>query len=132
MLNRTVLAVLLAAPPAVQASQGRFLAIVWEAWGDTRLSFTTVYGSAAEAERAAENIGLCGYWRVDLMTAKESFVAPGAVREIHPIDPEEIPPPPIGARLVDQLGDPPPLPPLPDVARLVNCPAAGRSRWIRP
>lgn len=111
----------------------RFVVITYEVWGDTRLSFTHVYDTVAEAERVALKVGLCGYWRIDMESwpPRDVYVAPGAVREAFAFDPAEIPPPPIAARLREQLGDPLPLPPPPTVSRLVDCPAAGSALRLR-
>lgn len=114
-------ALALTAPPQARGSEQRFLAISYEIFGDTRWSFTSVYATEAEAEASAQKIGRCGYWRVDLQTIKESYMAPAAVKEIHLIDPQEIPPPPVRRELRARFGEPPPLPPPPDVNRIGDC-----------
>jgi hypothetical protein len=129
MLNRVaaLVAVLLAfgAPAGAEVDSAdedgpRYLGVLYHTVSGDNVSFTIVYADTAAAERAAERIGLCGFWRVNLATLHTQLVPPGAVVEVHLHDLTAPLPLDIGQR-------PPELPPLPDVERIVECPAGRRA-----
>ena len=126
MLPLILAAVLAVAAPVVEGEEDgpRYLAVANHVWGQDRASYSMVYPSIAAAQAAAEHVALCGFWRVDLGTGKESLVAPGSIQEIALMDLNGTPPAPPTAA----LGDPLPLPPPPDLSRIVDCPAAFKRR----
>jgi hypothetical protein len=113
-----LVAFLAVAPAAAEGpDERRYLAVFSRAASGDRISYSIVYPDIATATRAAEKIGLCGFWRVDFETLNSSLVPPGSVVEVYLHDLSAPPPAQAG-------GGGGELPPPPDVEAIVDCPAA--------
>lgn len=120
----------------------RFLQVTYDTTQGPWFAYTWVFPTIAEADAAAVQVGLCGFWRVVIVDGAPDrvLVPPGGVLQVRPM-PLPTPVPPAQAAL-DAAQDeaagfvagsgPPPLPPHPDVELIVSCAAAGRSRLVKP